>query len=68
MDVYYCRALLYALPNKGLVTKNLSPREDVYRVVAQQLAYALQYFYLDFGNDIFFYGWCVILRIKELLD
>jgi hypothetical protein len=34
MDILYCRVLLYALPNNGLFTKNLYPRERVYRPVA----------------------------------
>jgi hypothetical protein len=33
IDVHYCRVLLYVLPNNGLFTKILSPRDGVYRAV-----------------------------------
>jgi hypothetical protein len=44
-DVLYCRVFLYALPNNCLFTKNLSPRERVYRAVAQQWVVTSQYLY-----------------------
>jgi hypothetical protein len=62
------RLLLFRIVVRITQQRDLPPREGVYRAVAQQWAYASQYFYLDSRKDVFFSGWCVILRIKGLLD
>jgi hypothetical protein len=45
-----CRVFFYVLSSKGLFTQNLSPRESVYRVVAQQRVYMLRYIKLKLAE------------------
>jgi hypothetical protein len=46
LPAYVLSRIIVALPSNGMFTQNLSPRERIYRVVAQQRVYISQYIYL----------------------